>query len=270
MLKKLFKYEWKAISRMLLVVHGFALLFAVISRIYIMLAGGFDKAYDSEIPAVVAIAAILTVTLIVAVASASCFTCFYIAYRFYKNVFTDQGYLTNTLPVTPNQIMLSKYCTAVLWLILDAISFSLCMMIMFMEDFTLFKDIADLARGLSSMNLLGWIVLADVILFVLFTIVEVYFSIAVGNLFQTHKVLGSIGVYVGLYIIQQVVGILVLTAFGNKLIELNQITVYADYEATLNQVLTPIFSLIFVLVALATVLLWFGCQKIMTKKLNLQ
>ena len=39
----------------------------------------------------------------------------YIAIRFYRNLYTDEGYLMHTLPVTPRQLILAKLLVAALW-----------------------------------------------------------------------------------------------------------------------------------------------------------
>ena len=39
----------------------------------------------------------------------------YIAVRFYKNLYTDEGYLMHTLPVTPRQLLVSKLTVGSLW-----------------------------------------------------------------------------------------------------------------------------------------------------------
>lgn len=116
MLGKLFKHEWIAISKLLVVIHGFILIFAILSRIFFEVSGGVDMAISGEVNDIVEIiAALIIFAIVLFICCAAMFTSVYIAYRFYKNVFTDQGYLTNTLPVTPTQIIVSKGLTALLW-----------------------------------------------------------------------------------------------------------------------------------------------------------
>ena len=51
MLKKLFKYEWKASSRLLLAVYGIVILFSILSRIF-MEVSGINGAGEEGIPQV--------------------------------------------------------------------------------------------------------------------------------------------------------------------------------------------------------------------------
>ena len=62
---------------------------------------------------------------------AICFVSVYvlIAIRFYKHLFTDEGYLTFTLPVSRKQIFFSKVITATFWSALSFLVTLLCMAI---------------------------------------------------------------------------------------------------------------------------------------------
>lgn len=48
MLGKLFKYEWRSISKLLLPIHGFVLLFALLSRFYFTISGGTDALLNTD------------------------------------------------------------------------------------------------------------------------------------------------------------------------------------------------------------------------------
>lgn len=119
MLGKLFKYEWRSITKLLLPIHGCVLLFALLSRFYFTLGGGVENLLNSSSGIISVLTGLLIFALVVIISSVVIFTYVYIGYHFYKKVFTDQGYLTNTLPVTPTQLLLSKELAAVPWLLID-------------------------------------------------------------------------------------------------------------------------------------------------------
>ena len=119
MLGKLFKYEWRSITKLLLPIHGCVLLFALLSRFYFALGGGVENLLNSSSGIISVLTGLLIFALVVIISSVVIFTYVYIGYHFYKKVFTDQGYLTNTLPVTPTQLLLSKGLAAVPWLLID-------------------------------------------------------------------------------------------------------------------------------------------------------
>ena len=61
MLGKLFKQEWRSISRLLLVLHGFILIFAILSRIFFEASGGFDVATSAGAGRIVSVIAALLI-----------------------------------------------------------------------------------------------------------------------------------------------------------------------------------------------------------------
>lgn len=130
MLGKLFKYEWRSISKLLLPIHGFVLLFALLSRFYFTISGGTDALLNTDSTIIGTLTMLLIFALVIVISSIAIFTYIYSGYHFYKNVFTDQGYLTNTLPVTPSQLLLSKELAALLWLLIDVVVISISIFIL--------------------------------------------------------------------------------------------------------------------------------------------
>lgn len=115
MLGKLFKYEWRSISKLLLPIHGFVLLFALLSRFYFTISGGTDALLNTDSTIIGTLTMLLIFALVIVISSIAIFT----------YIYTDQGYLTNTLPVTPSQLLLSKELAALLWLLIDVVVISI-------------------------------------------------------------------------------------------------------------------------------------------------
>ena len=110
MLKKLLKYDLKAVLKYWWI--------AALSSIVLSFAGGWSISVfmnEKELPTVLYIVA--TIVSIVAVLGVSIFylaTAIFIYTRFYKNLFTDEGYLTFTLPVKRTQLLNSKLLTSLI------------------------------------------------------------------------------------------------------------------------------------------------------------
>lgn len=108
MVGKLMKYELRTLYRTLLWLMGAVLLLAVTVR----LAGIWvDKALDgTEYPAAMSIIVgeILGVCFAIAVFALSISGVILCVKRFFKSLFTGEGYMTFSLPVTPTQLLLSK------------------------------------------------------------------------------------------------------------------------------------------------------------------
>ena len=115
---------------LLLPIHGFVLLFALLSRFYFTISGGTDALLNTDSTIIGTLTMLLIFGLVIVISSIAIFTYIYSGYHFHKNVFTDQGYLTNTLPVTPSQLLLSKELAALLWLLIDVVVISISIFIL--------------------------------------------------------------------------------------------------------------------------------------------
>ena len=138
MLRKIFKYEWKTILPLMLGIHGVGLAVAIFCRIGIDLMGGVDRPDASIMAIMLLLAAIMAIGCVVF------YTYFYGGYRFYKTVFTQQGYLTNTLPVTADLLIWGKGLTAVIWIVIDFLWAIVAICILVLSP----KDAAEVLRGL--------------------------------------------------------------------------------------------------------------------------
>lgn len=274
MLGKLFKYEWRSITKLLLPVHGCILLFALLSRFYFSLGGGVEQLLSNKNNFVSILTMLLIFALVVIISSIAIFTYIYTGYHFYKSVFTDQGYLTNTLPVTPGQILLAKGLAGLLWILIDVLVIGLSCIILFASKdfFANFGPFCSALIGyMGQMPLFTLLMILSLILMPIELIVLLYFSIAIGNLASNHKVLASIGAYVGLYILQQIFGFieLMVVGFSGRGVFMS-VNLPVDPSFTFQSLINPILlaSLIFSLIL--TIACWIGSKYIMRRKLNLQ
>ena len=100
-LKAVFKYWW--ISAIISIALSFFGSFLI----------GFLRNYDGYSP-MLGILSILGIMLIIGGLSAfSLLSFIFVIIRFYRNFFTDEGYLTFTLPVKRNELFLSKFITGI-------------------------------------------------------------------------------------------------------------------------------------------------------------
>ena len=93
MLSRLMKYEMRSQSRLLLPLHALLLLASILGRFFIT-----GKVYE-RVPTVVFI--ILITLYLFSLVGISTGTQLFISVRFYQSLFSDEGYLAFTLPVTP-------------------------------------------------------------------------------------------------------------------------------------------------------------------------
>lgn len=203
MLGKLVKYDFKALSKFLLLTHGFTLLFSAVVRIL------FPSIKESI---VFAFALIVYMLLLMAV----CFSTYIIiAVYFYKNLFTDEGYLTRTLPVSRGSHLLSKTIAGTCWAILDflVIMFSVGILTYFPELWReAFRHQGEIMTALGlpadfGLAKLGAAFFLLACIQCLSSVLIIYVSISIGQLVPSHKVLSSIAVYFAISTALSILGI---------------------------------------------------------------
>ena len=105
MVKKLFKHEFLAYTRIMGIVYIILLTVAAAGRVV--------QIFEDDSISYSIVSTISFITYGVSIGAALGFTTVLAIVRFYKNLFTSEGYLSFTLPVTATQHILVKAVTAV-------------------------------------------------------------------------------------------------------------------------------------------------------------
>lgn len=117
MLKKLLRYDLKSVFKYWWI--------AALASVGLSVASGISLSVitaDRDVPTFIALLIILTLIFSIIGIVAFPIITYILAYvRFYKNFFTDEGYLTFTLPVKRSQLLNSKLITCVLTMFGSAI-----------------------------------------------------------------------------------------------------------------------------------------------------
>lgn len=123
MFSRLMKYEWRANAPLFgilsLAVCGIGVAATLVLRL--LVSDRVTSGYDESVFGV-----ILPLMMGVFLVFCAIAVCVYLVaiqvlslYRFYKHKFTDEGYLTFTLPVTVTQIFWSSFLSMLLWLVIS-------------------------------------------------------------------------------------------------------------------------------------------------------
>ena len=177
MLKKLLKYDMRAVSGLWWIGAVISVAAAVVGAFLIRF---FTYVNQLEEPNVIlSMASILGVLVaifcILAIFLAFVFTVVLVFVRFYKNFFTDEGYLTFTLPVKRSTLLFSKMVNATVWfsahfgvIVLSALLFVLLVWPPeadgFFINFAVFKNIGELF--VREWDRLGaWMIVYDLVAF---------------------------------------------------------------------------------------------------------
>ena len=180
---------------------------------------------------------------------------------------------TLQIPCLKQQLLLSKELAALLWLLIDVVVISISIFILvgsteLFSNFSIFWS--TLIRYASQTPLFTTLIIIALVLSPFLAIGILFFSITLGNLASSHKVLASIGAYVGIYVVQQIFGLIQLIVWGyfgsTTIMRVNIYSNNYSFGTFLNPIL--ITGLIFNIILIAVC--WMGSKYIMTKRLNLQ
>ncbi len=224
MLGKLIKHEFKAVNRLMIPLHLGLIIITVIGRFYVQFAlGNFDR-WNSSYNVWNGIIDVTLISFyIIALIAVYVVTFLYLdILRPRKNFFTDEGYLTHTLPVPVWNHIVSKLIVALVWGFIDAILLVLSVISMFinMDVITHFGDIwneivESFPNAFGVPFGIGMLVLIIIgILGSIGGILIYYMCLAIGHSFNSHRILASIGIYVGINMISSLVSSLFLALFG--------------------------------------------------------
>ncbi|MBQ2854082.1 MAG: hypothetical protein IJE81_01260 [Oscillospiraceae bacterium] len=228
MFTKLLKHEWQATKGILallcviILIAGIAIGSVMHYIVWNDQNGAFVSMNDAGIAVkFVSVACVfLFMAGVGAVAICSAGSLFFLIYRFYKRCFTDEGYLTFTLPVTTHQILLSSLVNTIIGELIMMVSVALAVVIAVLLFLTAFPENliwSDVSLGLKEAFSQMWTsliehfdVLAAVtgtgIIAALSELIVLMLSVTIGAMVaKRHKILAAVAVYYGISIVQSFV-----------------------------------------------------------------
>ena len=158
------------------------------------------------------ITGMLYIAVFIATAAASVVI---IIMRFYKGLLSDEGYLMHTLPVKPWQLITAKGVSALIIVCASVIVSILSIMILagtgsFGAIVEFFDLIREMFREEPKVILVAAEFLVLAILSLLKSIYQIYASLSIGQLAGKHRILLSLGAYVGINIVITVLAVLIM------------------------------------------------------------
>ncbi len=270
MVKKLFKHEFLAMGRLTLPVLAGILGVGTLTRLIYV----FES--DNVFFNIVGVSAFIMLFMGILAGGVLC-TVFGIT-RFYKNLFCSEGYLSFTLPVTATQHLIVKLVTAVSCSLATLLTGVLSVMIAFSGDalVEIFKAIGYLFGNFAAYYGMGnsilyiiefalLLIVAEIFSFLLF-----YFCLTVGQTARKARIGKAIGVFFIIYGITQVLSTILIAltiALEDTPLMLSIVRFLLDEPAafmhTTNCIVLAVYCVI-------SVVFFFVCRHIMTKKLNVE
>lgn len=247
MLGKLMKYEWKNIWKAGTLMLLGMLVVTVIGCVVLRMPGGVVTGLldNNDINATqswfVLSSFVATLILYVIMLLASTWgMLIFLGIRFYRSMYTDEGYLSHTLPVTANQLFLSKVLVSGVWYLFITIGIGISVVALIVSLMTGLLNIGELSSVLTQYNGNIWEFLADafyelgrtyeeemginllhygITLLLTYvagpfiTMVTLFGALTIGQLSSKHKGFMGILAYAGLTILSSIIGSTVQSAF---------------------------------------------------------
>lgn len=291
MLGKLIKYEWKATYKICLVLFLFMIImtvFGCISFYTPMWASVFREEDIRRLTSMDILSIMSIFCYVIFIIGATTGIFIYIGVHFYKTMYSEEGYLTHTLPVKSYQILLSKILVNGFW-------YTLVVLLMLFSfgclGYTVMNQLYYSVPGrdmdmisyliqnsekleLSIRQQFGTYYMESISMYILMlltsafgSIIILYGTLTLGQLSAKHKVMMSIVSYLVTMTMTQVItsiSILPLTIVNNnKLIENS----YLTYDSIFNM---QIFIISIIINVLLGIVFYFISNYIISKKLNLE
>lgn len=273
MLGKLVKHELRTTWKIPVLLVGVLLIISLVTGMSIaMLIWSMEAGREwIGLPLSIIALALLYYAALIAV---SVGVTLYQAVHFYKSMYTDEGYLTHTLPATSHQLLISKATTICIWNIVSAIGAFLSMFLLGGGLMTFFADeFADIKNLIMEMMRLGmgrhmggFFGSAGIMTLtsVPYSAAVIVGSITIGQMLRKHRILGAIGAYFG---ITSVVG--AISMIASMMVMFASMAMIRDARDIFS-VYTPMYLIMAVVQAAVSVGLYFLSEYLVRKQLDLE
>lgn len=267
MLSKLMKQDYLSTRRLFFPSYLVFIVIALMNKLMLELGGNSvvpTKAMD--------VFTVICMTLyIISIVSLYAITYVFICMHFYRTMSGEQGYLTHTLPVKTGKILNSKILSSILWQLLTfaLIIISLLIMITGHTDGMTFSELLDRYNDFVRAEMFMEPSVFNLEMAITFIIglfsgpLMFYCAIAIGHLFNKHKVGGAVIAYIGIYMIMQMLSTILLFISGFFTIAFTQ---QPNFYLVYNKLM--IYSVILTL--FTTIAFYFITEYIFKKRLNLE
>ena len=271
MVKKLIKHECIYYLRTLSLFLPIVLIMAVITRLFIFLDSSIIFLNIIKISSISIF--VLSCLFLMVISTVICIQ------RFYKNMYSAEGYLTFTLPVTNAEHIFVKLLVAVIseMTCLLTIIASICIVISSQP----FSDLINYINGALNDLLLPEVGVAGSVLYVIEVIILLltssistlllyYACITIGQTAKKNRVLAALGAYFAYYLITQMLNTIfsIVSAIAGSFHFLQ--LVLAFIESNTAAAMHIYFCGVIIANCITATIFWIVTQKIMTKKLNLE
>lgn len=213
MLGKLLKYDIKWIYKLIIVFYSLAFIFSLFSRLLLSISNSLLLSILSKICSGIAISMLVSSIINTLMRS---------WVRFVRNIYKDEGYLTNTLPVSKRDIYLSKVLSSIITMFTTTIVIIICLFICYYskENIDMLKSMLEITASSYNTSVIKLIFTIGIIFFLELTFILLvgYTGIIIGHKSNNNKIVKSIIWAFGMYIFTQLItiGLIYIIGLFNK------------------------------------------------------
>ena len=202
MILKLFKYDFMNIGKKLIPFYIAALIIGVINRILLLTSTISSMGNEDNFMTIFG-SPLLYFAYFIVIIGIFCMTVFVIISRYNSSIYGNEGYLTNTLPLNPSQIIWAKLINFLIWIFISYFIIFVSLFILFPFDFFVrniieqpdfYKDLNHMTKYILSSKYTPIFILQLVYNFFshIQSILMLFLSIAIANLFKSYKVVAGV------------------------------------------------------------------------------
>lgn len=213
MLGKLLKYDLKWIYKLVIVFYALAFIFSLFSRMFLSIGNSLLWSILSKISSGIAVSMLVSSIINTLMRS---------WVRFVRNIYKDEGYLTNTLPVSKRDIYLSKVLSSIIIMLTTTIVIITCLFICYYskENIDILKKVLEITASSYNTSVIKLILTIGMIFFLELTFILLvgYTGIIIGHSSNNNKIVKSIIWAFGMYIFTQLItiGLIYIIGLFNK------------------------------------------------------
>lgn len=277
MILKLFKYDFMNIGKKLIPFYIAALVIGVINRFLFLTSnisrmereGNFLAMFGSPF---------LYAAYFLVIMGIFFMTVFIIISRYSSSIYGNEGYLTNTLPLNPSQIILAKLINFLIWILISYFIIFVSLFILFPFDFFLRNVIyePEFYEGLKKLTKLIFsskygFLFALQFIYNFFShiqnILMLFLSVAIANLFKSYKVVAGV---IAFFLISTVFSFIASIISFSVMENVNLFEMYGEFNPIVYNSLknANIMSIIYSIVS--SIVLFFIIHYLHTHNLNLE
>ena len=277
MILKLFKYDFMNIGKKLIPFYIAALVIGVINRILLLTSTISSMGNEDNFMTIFG-SPLLYFAYFIVIIGIFCMTIFVIISRYNSSIYGNEGYLTNTLPLKPYQIIWAKLINFLIWIFISYFIIFVSLFILFPFDFFIrniikepefYQNLNHVTKSILSSKFTPIFALQLVYNFFshIQSILMLFLSIAIANLFKSYKVVAGV---IAFFLISIIFSFIDSSLTYSLVKDVNLSEIYDEFNPIFYNLLKNANILSIVYSIISSAILFYTIHYLHTHNLNLE